>query len=134
MSSRSQSRRHEMGANPAHFQDHDRPVEQVSWEDAQAFVQALRSLVGYVVVRWRRVYLTAGETRCHLTRRSALERVRSRSRHYDLWREHFYAVFPDPAGLKGGRVESANASRRASETEKAVDRGAIPYKMRIVIK
>ena len=30
-----------MAANPAHFQDPDRPVEQVSWEDAQAFVQAL---------------------------------------------------------------------------------------------
>ena len=80
------------------------------------------SLVGYVVVGWRRVYLTAGETRCHLTSQAALERVRSRSRHYDLWRERFYAVFLDPAGLKGGRVAPIlSKHRRLQEARRRAD-------------
>lgn len=62
------------------------------------------SLVGHVVIRWRRVYLTAGETRCHLTSQGALERVCSRPRRTDLGRAPCYAVFLDPAGLRGGRV------------------------------
>ena len=38
-----------MGNNPSHFSDSgdylDRPVEQVSWDDAQQFIKALRSLL-----------------------------------------------------------------------------------------
>ena len=35
-----------MGNNPSHFQGKDLPVEQVSWEDCQAFIQRLNTLTG----------------------------------------------------------------------------------------
>ena len=35
-----------MGNNPSHFQGKDLPVEQVSWEDCQAFIQKLNTLTG----------------------------------------------------------------------------------------
>ena len=34
-----------MGANPSHFKGADRPVEQVSWDDVQAFLRKLEALV-----------------------------------------------------------------------------------------
>ena len=35
-----------MGNNPSHFQGKDLPVEQVSWEDCQVFIQRLNTLTG----------------------------------------------------------------------------------------
>ena len=35
-----------MGENPSHFQGANRPVEQVSWDDAQKFLTKLNSIVG----------------------------------------------------------------------------------------
>ena len=35
-----------MGLNPSYFQDDDRPVECVSWYDAQAFIQRLNEVTG----------------------------------------------------------------------------------------
>ena len=35
-----------MGANPAHFMGNDRPVENVSWDDCQEFIQKLNQLTG----------------------------------------------------------------------------------------
>ena len=35
-----------MGRNPSHFKGPDRPVEQVSWDDCQAFIRKLNSLTG----------------------------------------------------------------------------------------
>lgn len=35
-----------MGSNPSNFSGPDRPVEKVSWNDAQAFIAALNSLTG----------------------------------------------------------------------------------------
>ena len=35
-----------MGDNPSHFKGHDRPVEQVSWDDCQAFCTKLGQLAG----------------------------------------------------------------------------------------
>ncbi len=34
-----------MGENPSHFRDHDRPVEQVSWDDAQRFLEQINDRV-----------------------------------------------------------------------------------------
>jgi formylglycine-generating enzyme required for sulfatase activity len=40
-----------MGTDPAHFQGDDKPVEQVSWEDCQAFLTRLNQLVPSLVCR-----------------------------------------------------------------------------------
>ena len=40
-----------MGPNPARFQSPDRPVEQVSWEDCQAFIRAVRRVHPDLAVR-----------------------------------------------------------------------------------
>ncbi len=40
-----------MGTNPAWFQSPDRPVEQVSWEDCQAFIRAVRRVHPDLAVR-----------------------------------------------------------------------------------
>jgi hypothetical protein len=40
-----------MGSNPAKFQGDDRPVEQVSWDDAQAFIQRLNTQTQGVTYR-----------------------------------------------------------------------------------
>ena len=40
-----------MGTNPARFQSPDRPVEQVSWEDCQSFIRAVRRANPELAVR-----------------------------------------------------------------------------------
>jgi formylglycine-generating enzyme required for sulfatase activity len=40
-----------MGNNPSHFKGERRPVEQVTWEDAQAFIQRLNAQKGEEVYR-----------------------------------------------------------------------------------
>lgn len=40
-----------MGNNPSHFKGADRPVEQVSWDDCQIFIQKLNSMAGKNIYR-----------------------------------------------------------------------------------
>jgi hypothetical protein len=103
------------------YQGGDGSITPLLTEAQCALVDPWR-LVGYVVMRWRRVYLTAGETRCHLTSQAALERIRSRSRRADLGRKHDYAVFLDPAGLRGGRVAPIlSKHRRLQDARRRAD-------------
>jgi formylglycine-generating enzyme required for sulfatase activity len=41
------------GANPSSFQGENRPVEQVSWEDAKQFIQKLNEKTGRTQQRWQ---------------------------------------------------------------------------------
>ena len=51
-----------MGNNPSHFTSADRPVEQVSWNECQAFVQKLNATVGAGFPRPSRGAAQGGET------------------------------------------------------------------------
>jgi formylglycine-generating enzyme required for sulfatase activity len=41
------------GANPSHFRGEDRPVEHVSWDEAQQFIQVLNEKTGRTQAKWR---------------------------------------------------------------------------------
>jgi formylglycine-generating enzyme required for sulfatase activity len=41
------------GANPSHFKGEDRPVETVSWDEAQQFIQVLNKKTGRTQAKWR---------------------------------------------------------------------------------
>ncbi len=40
-----------MGTNPSHFQGRDKPVDSVSWEDTQLFIQKLNAMFGAAIYR-----------------------------------------------------------------------------------
>lgn len=74
------------------------------------------SLSGYWVLRLRRLHLAGRETAMHFSDESAVERCHPPLRRFDIWRERFYMVLLDPAGV-GARAKAPLLFQSASLDE-----------------